>query len=101
LQSLPAEVERLLLRSDVSNQIARNFASNVTPAIERHVKETVTKTLIPAYTQQFSQMHQELTREMHAEMMSLKKDVLAWQGDALRSQDVRVAQRRGCPGLRC
>ncbi|EIN07714.1 hypothetical protein PUNSTDRAFT_126674 [Punctularia strigosozonata HHB-11173 SS5] len=89
-QSLPAEVERLLLRSDVSNQIARNFASNITPAIERHVKDTVTKTLIPAYTQQFSQLHQDLTREMHAEMLSLKKDVLAWQTDAFRAQDTLV-----------
>ena len=83
-------MERLLLRTDVSNQIARNFASNVTPVIERHVKDTVNKTLIPAYSQQVSQMHSDLTRELHAEMMTLKKDVVAWQTDAFRTQDVRT-----------
>ena len=56
--------------------------------IERQVKETITKSLIPAYTQQSSAMHQELSREIHAEILNLKKEVITWQSEALRGQEV-------------
>jgi hypothetical protein len=87
-QALPNEIERLLLRPDVSSHVARTFSSAITPIIERHVKEAITKTLIPAYTAQSSAMHQELSREIHAEMLNIKKEVIAWQSDALRGQEV-------------
>ena len=53
-QNLPNEIERLLLRPDVSNHIARTFSGAVTPLVEKHVKDAITKTLIPAYSQQSS-----------------------------------------------
>jgi hypothetical protein len=87
-QALPNEIERLLLRPDVSNHVARTFSSAITPIIERHVKEAINKTLIPAYTAQSSAMHQELSREIHAEMLNIKKEVIAWQSEALRGQEV-------------
>jgi uncharacterized membrane protein YheB (UPF0754 family) len=87
-QALPNEIERLLLRPDVSNHVARTFSSAITPIIERHVKEAINKTLIPAYTAQSSSMHQELSREIHAEMLNIKKEVIAWQSEALRGQEV-------------
>lgn len=89
IQNLPNEIERLLLRPDVSAHIARTFSSAVTPLVERQVKETITKTLIPAYTQQSSAMHQELSREIHSEIVSLKKEIITWQSEALRGQEVR------------
>ena len=78
----------MLLRPDVSNHVARTFSAAITPVIERHVKEAITKTLIPAYSQQSSTMHQELSREMQAEMLNIKKEVISWQSEALRGQEV-------------
>jgi hypothetical protein len=87
-QALPNEIEKLLLRPDVSSHVARTFSAAVTPIIERHVKEAINKTLIPAYTAQSSAMHQELSHEIHAEMLNIKKEVIAWQSEALRGQEV-------------
>lgn len=88
-QNLPNEIERLLLRPDVSNHIARTFSGAVTPLVEKHVKDAITKTLIPAYSQQSSSMHQELSREIHGEILNLKKEIVTWQSEALRGQEVR------------
>lgn len=68
--------------------IARTFSSAVTPLVEKQVKDTITKSLIPAYTQQSSAMHQELSREIHSEILNLKKEVITWQSEALRGQEV-------------
>lgn len=92
-QNLPNEIERLLLRPDVSNHIARTFSGAVTPIVEKHVKDAITKTLIPTYSQQSSQMHQELSREIHGEILNLKKEIITWQSEALRGQEVR------CPAM--
>ncbi|KAG8993259.1 hypothetical protein FRB90_000740 [Tulasnella sp. 427] len=86
-QTLPLEIEKLLLRPDVSNNVARTFSAAITPAVERHVKETINLTLIPAYTQATDAMHQEISREMHAEILSLKKEVVTWQSDALKGTE--------------
>jgi len=86
-QTLPLEIERLVGRPDVANHIARSFSATITPLIEKHVKEVITNTLIPAYTQISSTMHQELSREIHSEILSLKKEIITWQSDALRGQE--------------
>ena len=88
VKALPNEIEKLLLRPDVSSHVARTFSAAVTPIIERHVKEAINKTLIPAYTAQSSSMHQELSHEIHAEMLNIKKEVISWQSEALRGQEV-------------
>jgi hypothetical protein len=82
-QSIPAEIERVLLRPEVSTQIARTFTSNTTPLIERQIKETVSKTLLPTYAQQ----NQDLVQEMRNEMMSLRKEIVTWQNESSRAQD--------------
>lgn len=87
-QTLPLEIEKLLLRPDVSNNVARTFSSAITPTVERHVKETINLTLIPAYTQATDAMHQEISREIHAEILSLKKEIVTWQSDALKGTEV-------------
>lgn len=71
------------MRPEISAQIARTFTSNATPLIERQIKETVSKTLLPAYSQQ----HQELVQEMRNEMMSLRKEIVNWQSESSRTQD--------------
>ncbi|KZV85100.1 hypothetical protein EXIGLDRAFT_682093 [Exidia glandulosa HHB12029] len=86
-QTLPSEIERLLLRPDVANHVARTFSSTVTPLVERNVKDAITKTLIPAYMQQSESMHQELSREIHSEIISVKKEIITWQSDALKGQE--------------
>jgi hypothetical protein len=91
-QAIPTEIERLLLRPDVSSHVARTFSSAITPIIERHVKDAITKTLIPAYQAQSSAMHQELSREIHAEMLNIKKEVISWQSEALRGQETMIRE---------
>ncbi|KDQ13159.1 hypothetical protein BOTBODRAFT_175764 [Botryobasidium botryosum FD-172 SS1] len=89
-QTLPNEIERLLLRPDVSNHIARTLSSAVTPQVERHVKDAINKNLIPAYTQATTAMHQELSREIHAEILNLRKEVVTWQADAVKNTEAMV-----------
>ncbi|KAH7918211.1 hypothetical protein BV22DRAFT_1200056 [Leucogyrophana mollusca] len=86
-QSLPNEIEKLLLRPDISNHFASMLSSNLNPLIERYVKDSVSKTFIPAYSQQTSAMHQDILREMRTEILSVKKDSMTWQTEAARSQE--------------
>jgi len=37
-------------------------------------------------------MHQELSREIHAEMLNIKKEVIAWQSEALRGQESMIRE---------
>ena len=78
----------MFIKPEVSNQIARNLSSSLTPVIERHVKEVVAKTLLPAYQAQTSSMHQELSNHIRSEVSNLKKDIISWQSDAFRTQEV-------------
>lgn len=96
-QSLPNEIEKLLLRPDISSHFAHILSSNLTPLIERNVKEAVTKTFIPIYSQQSSAMHQDLLRELRSEIHSLKSELTAWQSDAFRNQEVRRPQNSNQP----
>jgi len=84
---LPPEIEKILVKPEISNQIARNLCTAVTPFIERNVKDSITKILLPAYQAQSSAMHQELSREIHTEITNLKKEVISWQTEALRGQE--------------
>lgn len=90
MQSLPVEIEKLLLRPDISNHFAHILSSNLTPLIERNIKEAVNKTFLPVYSQQSSVMHQEVLRELHAEIHSVKAELTSWQSDAFRSQEVPI-----------
>jgi hypothetical protein len=85
---LPLEIEKLLLRPDIWGHFVRIPSSNLTPLIEGNIKEVVTKTFLPAYSQKTSAMHQELARELRAGMHSVKKEPMNWQNDAFRSQQV-------------
>lgn len=82
-------MEKLLFRPDISNHLAHVLATNLTPIIERHVKDAIAKTFIPVYSQQASAMHQELLRELRGEIHGVKSELTAWQNEAFRSHDVR------------
>lgn len=73
----------MLVRPEMATQISRAFTTNVTPVIERQIKESISKNLIPS-----SAMHQELSREIRSEILNLKKEVLTWQSEAMRGQEV-------------
>ncbi|KAI5124340.1 hypothetical protein M0805_008947 [Coniferiporia weirii] len=88
--TLPAEIEKMFVRPEVANQVARNLSTSLSPVIERHVKEAIQKTLVPAYQAQSTAMHQDLAREIHTEIANMKKDVISWQSDALRGQESMI-----------
>lgn len=89
-QTLPGEIEKMLIKPEISGQLTRNITANLTPIVERYVKETISKTLIPAYQAQSAAMHQDLQREIRSEVMGLKKEILTWQTEALRTQEVSM-----------
>lgn len=88
-QNLPVEIEKLLLRPDISSHFASILSTNLNPLIERYVKDTVSKSFVPAYSQQTSAMHQDILREMRTEVLNVKKDSMTWQTEAARNQEVR------------
>ena len=85
---MPPEIEKMFVKPEVSNQIARNLSSALTPVIERHVKETVANTLVPVYQARTTQMHQDLSHEIRTEIAGLKQEVISWQNDSFRKQEV-------------
>ncbi|KAJ7632208.1 hypothetical protein FB45DRAFT_911811 [Roridomyces roridus] len=91
-QSLPVEIEKLLLRPDISAHFSQVLSSNLTPVIDRHLKDTVAKALLPAVSQQSSTMHQELLRELRGEIHSVKAELSGWQGEAFRSQEASIRE---------
>ncbi|KAJ7074239.1 hypothetical protein C8F01DRAFT_1099751 [Mycena amicta] len=91
-QSLPVEIEKLLLRADISAHFAHMLSANLTPLIDRHVKETVNKTLIPAFSQQTAAMHQELLRELRSDIHGIKTELTSWQSEAFRSQEASIRE---------
>ena len=98
-KSLPAEIEKLLLRPDVSNHMSRTFTAAVTPLIEKNVRDQIQKNLIPAYHQQASTMIEQLYTEINEEMVGLKKDIIAYQSETLKNHEVRVRSPIGLAAI--
>ncbi|EAU88362.2 hypothetical protein CC1G_05128 [Coprinopsis cinerea okayama7 len=86
-QSLPIEIEKLFTRPDISNHFAHVISANLTPLIERQVKDAVVKAFVPVFSQQASSLHQELIREVRGEINGLKSELNAWKNDALRGHE--------------
>jgi hypothetical protein len=89
-QRIPVEMEKLLTRPDISGHFSHLLSSQLTPLIERHVKEAVTKTLIPVYSQQSSAMHQDLLRELRNELHAFKSEMSNWQNETIRNQESSI-----------
>lgn len=84
LQNLPGQIEKLLLRPDISGHFSRLIGAQLTPVVERHVSDTFAKSIGQKTTIQ----HQELVHEVRGEMSKLKTDLASWQTDSYRSQEV-------------
>ncbi|CAK5279371.1 unnamed protein product [Mycena citricolor] len=91
-QSLPKEMENLLTRPDISSHFAKMLSSSLTPMIDRHIKDAVNKSLIPAFSQQSAAMHQDLLREVRTEIHSVRTELTSWQGDAFRNQEASIRE---------
>ncbi|TFK25084.1 hypothetical protein FA15DRAFT_668959 [Coprinopsis marcescibilis] len=91
-QNLPAEIEKVFARPDISNHFAHVLSSNLTPLIERQVKDAIVKTFIPVYSQQASAFHQDLMREVRNEINALKSEVSAWQTDSFRGHESSIRE---------
>ncbi|KAL0947371.1 hypothetical protein HGRIS_013487 [Hohenbuehelia grisea] len=91
-ESLPVEIEKLLLRPDISGHFAHLLSTNLTPLLERQIKESVNKTFLPVYTQQSSSFHQEVLRELRSEMLNLKSQLTSWQTEAFRGQEASIRE---------
>ncbi|KAF8310180.1 hypothetical protein DL93DRAFT_2169871 [Clavulina sp. PMI_390] len=85
--SLPAELERLLLRPEIGVQIARNFSTSVTPLVERQIKDSFQKNLIPAFEAATQSLQMSFGRDMSAELMNLRKEIFGWQSDTIRNTE--------------
>lgn len=103
---MPVEVEKLITRPDITSHFAHVLSSNLSPLIERQVKEVVNKTFLPVYTQQSSNLHQEVLREFRGEIHRLKGELTSYQTEMFRSYEVCnlisvcVTRRSSCFRLR-
>ncbi|KAJ3840135.1 hypothetical protein F5878DRAFT_614147 [Lentinula raphanica] len=91
-QRIPAEMEKLLLRPDISGHFSHILSSQLTPMIERHVKEAVGKTMIPLYSQQSTNSHQELLRELRNELHLFKSETTTLQSEIIRNQESSIRE---------
>ncbi|KAK7049242.1 hypothetical protein VNI00_005843 [Paramarasmius palmivorus] len=94
-RSLPVEIEKLLLRPDVSSHFSHLLSNNLSTLIDRHIKDAVSKNILAAYSQQSSALHQEFMRELRSEIHGFKAELSGWQSEALRNQEstIRELQR--------
>lgn len=88
------ELEKILMRPNISNHFATVISAALTPMIERHIKEIFTNTFFPFHSQQTSAMHQDLLREMRGEISTIKSDLGNWHNEALRGQEASVIYSR-------
>lgn len=92
-QGLPVEMEKLLLRPNISGHFANILTSALTPMIERHIKEILTTSFFQFHSQQSASMHQELMRELRGEISTIKSELGNWHNEALRGQEVSLISR--------
>ncbi|KAG6879599.1 hypothetical protein C0992_000879 [Termitomyces sp. T32_za158] len=90
-QTLPNELEKLIIRPDISAHFARILSTNLTPLLASHVHDA-SKTFIPLYNQNLNRMHQELSQELRHEVHSLKTELMSWQRDLFRSQETSIRE---------
>jgi len=92
-QGLPVEMEKLLLRPNISGHFANILTSALTPMIERHIKEILTTSFFQFHSQQSASMHQELMRELRGEISTIKSELGNWHNEAMRGQEVSLISR--------
>ncbi|PPQ78521.1 hypothetical protein CVT25_011793 [Psilocybe cyanescens] len=91
-RSLPAEMEKLLMRPNISNHFASVITTTMAPTIERNIKEVLTTNFFQFHSQQTTAMHQDLLRELRSEISIIKSDLSNWHNEALRSQETTIRE---------
>ncbi|KAH9484164.1 hypothetical protein JR316_0003644 [Psilocybe cubensis] len=86
-RSLPVEMEKLLLRPNISNHFANVISTTLTPMIERNIKEVFSANFFQFHSQQTTAMHQDLLRELRSEISTIKTDLNKWHNEQLRGQE--------------
>lgn len=93
-KSIPAELEKVLFRADVSSHLARSFSAAVGPLIERNFGNAMTSTLVPAFTASASTVLQALLTEVRAEITDVKKEIVTEQSSALTGAEQEIRELR-------
>ncbi|KAK0553622.1 kynurenine 3-monooxygenase, mitochondrial precursor [Tilletia horrida] len=83
LAALPHELHRFLLRPDLSAHLIRTISSGVLPNVQKTAVDTVTRVLAPEFEEMFSGVENRLLEAVESEMVNLRKDVVAEQGEAM------------------
>ncbi|KAE8268570.1 hypothetical protein A4X09_0g3773 [Tilletia walkeri] len=83
LAALPHELHRFLLRPDLSAHLIRTITTGILPDVRRTAVDTVTKVLAPEFEDVFRGVESRLLGALESEMVNLRKEVVAEQGDAL------------------
>ncbi|KAF8163142.1 hypothetical protein B0H34DRAFT_764448 [Crassisporium funariophilum] len=89
-RSLPVEMEKLLLRPNISNHFANILSTALTPMVEHHIKEVLTTTFFQFHSQQTASMHQDLLRELRGEISNIKSELGTWHNEAMRTQEATI-----------
>lgn len=90
--ALPSELQKLLLRPDVSSHLTRSFASGVLPLVERTVSESIMQVLVPQFQDATDAVADRVLREIHAEVTGVRKTIVAEQSEALKETEVRMRE---------
>ncbi|KAK0535099.1 kynurenine 3-monooxygenase, mitochondrial precursor [Tilletia horrida] len=83
LAALPHELHRLMLRPDLSAHLMRTIASGILPNVQRTAVDTVTRVLAPEFEEIFRGLEDKVLSAVESEMVNLRKDVVAEQGEAM------------------
>ncbi|CAD6903086.1 unnamed protein product [Tilletia controversa] len=83
LAALPHELHRFLLRPDLSAHLIRTITAGILPDVRRTAVDTVTKVLAPEFEDVFGGVERRLLEAVESEMVHLRKEVIAEQGDAM------------------
>ncbi|BEI92031.1 uncharacterized protein CcaverHIS019_0408510 [Cutaneotrichosporon cavernicola] len=78
LQNIGRDVERIL-----APIVPRTLNTVVQPAVERAVREVIQQTVVPALEAATTNVYNQLAEDLKTEMVQIRKDVVAEQGDAL------------------
>lgn len=92
----PAAIEQSLqgVSRDIERAIApvvpRTIATVVQPAVEHAVHDAVQTILVPALSQATTRVYDQLVSDLKSEMLHIRKDVNADQGDALKATNAMI-----------
>ncbi|KAH8919335.1 hypothetical protein BT69DRAFT_500375 [Atractiella rhizophila] len=93
-KTLPNELERLLLRPDVSSHMSKHLGSSVAPLIERNVQTIIQQTIVPRFRDGTQAMLESLMNEVRSEMVDVRKEIVAEQSEILNGQENELRDLR-------